>query len=175
MGIDIHTHLCEYNPEDNLWYEIELYRKDKEEFKKVRIYDGRNYEMFDVMLNKEEDSFGSFPCIDISLISLEERLRKEIEEEKEYCYGFKEISLSDLRYYLKEYPTVVDYEADEEEWDNYCKKIKDYSSLSISKPQKTNPIQYLYDYCISYGAFAEPWTFGIKPFSQYKLLYWFDH
>lgn len=156
MGVDIHLKLCKYDPEDNLWHELKLYRKEKNEYKKVYLYAGRDSEMFSAMSNEEKDNYGLFPCANIPLLSLDEELRKIVAEKGEYCYGFREILLSDMKYYLKDHPTVVDYD---EDW---------------AKPTKTNPIKYLFDSCCSYGEFAEGWSFGIDPLSRYKLLYWFD-
>lgn len=155
MGVDIHLKLCKYDPMDNLWHELKLYRKEKDEYKKAYFYEGRNSEMFGAMQNEEQDNYGHFPYADIPLLSLDKELREEIEEDKKYCYGFAEILLSDLKYYLKDHPTVVDY---------------DEEGL-----MKTNPIKYLFDSCCSYAKFAEGWNFGIDPLSRYKLLYWFDH
>ena len=164
MGVDIHLKICKYDPADNLWHELKLYRKDKDEFKKVYLYEGRNSEMFAAMQNEEQDSYGHFPFASIPLLSLDEELRAEIEEAKEYCYGFAEVLLSDIEYYLKDHPTVVDYDGDWEDW-----------KRGDPKPEKTNPIKYLFDSCCSYGEFAEGWSFGIDPLSRYKLLYWFDN
>ena len=164
MGVDIHLKICKYDPADNLWHELKLYRKDKDEFKKVYLYEGRNSEMFAAMQNEEQDSYGHFPFASIPLLSLDEELRAEIEEAKEYCYGFAEVLLSDIEYYLKDHPTVVDYDGDWEDW-----------KRGDPKPEKTNPIKYLFDSCCAYGEFAEGWSFGIDPLSRYKLLYWFDN
>lgn len=163
MGVDIHLHLCKYDSADNLWHELKLYRKEKDEYKKVYLYEGRNSEMFGAMQNEEQDSYGHFPFASIPLLSLDEELRAEIEEAKKYCYGFAEVLLSDVEYYLKDHPTIIDYDGDWEDWKE-----------GNPKPEKTNPIKYLFDSCYSYGEFAEGWSFGIEPLSRYKLLYWFD-
>lgn len=167
MGVDIHLRLCKYDPADNLWHELKLYRKekDKNEYKKVYLYEGRNSEMFGAMLNEEEDSYGHFPSASIPLLSLDEELRKEIEEDRKYCYGFHEVLLSDMEHYLYNHPTVIDY--DDGDWEDW--------KAGDPKPKKTNPIKYLFDSCCAYGEFAEGWSFGIDPYSRYKLLYWFDH
>ena len=169
MGVDIHTHLCKYNQNDNLWHELKLYRKDmndsgEDEYKKVPVYTGRDSEMFSAMLNEEKDNYGHFPCANIPLLSLEEDLKKEIAESTTYYYGFREILLSDMKYYLKDHPTVIDYDEDWSSW-----------KAGDSKPKKINPIKYLFDSCCSYGEFAEGLSFGIDPLSRYKLLYWFDN
>ena len=164
MGVDIHLKLCKYNPEDNLWHELKLYRKEKDEYKKVYLYEGRNSEMFSAMLNEEKDDYGLFPCANIPIPSLDEELVNELREAGKYCYGFREILLSDMKYYLKDHPTVIDYD---EDWSNW--------KAGDPKPTKTNPIKYLFDSCCAYGEFAEGWSFGIDPLSRYKLLYWFDH
>lgn len=167
MGVDIHLRLCKYDPADNLWHELKLYRKEKEkdEYKKVYILEGRDSEMFSAMLNEEKDNYGLFPCANIPVLSLDEELVNELREAEKYCYGFREILLSDMKYYLKDHPTVVDYE---EDWSDWKPKPGD------PKSKKINPIKYLFDSCCSYGEFAEGWSFGIDPLSRYKLLYWFD-
>lgn len=164
MGVDIHLKLCKYDPADNLWHELKLYRKEKNEYKRVYLYEGRNSEMFAAMQNEEQDSYGHFPFASIPLLSLDEELRAEIKEAKEYCYGFSEVLLSDIKYYLKDHPTVVDYDEDWGDWKE-----------GDPKPEKTNPIKYLFESCCAYGEFAEGWSFGIDTYSRYKLLYWFDH
>lgn len=166
MGVDIHTYLCKYDQNDNLWHELKLYRKDKEKekYKKVPVYTGRDSEMFSAMLNEEKDDYGLFPCANIPVLSLDEELRKKVREEGKYCYGFREILLSDIKCYLKDHPTVTDYEEDWSDW-----------KPGDSKPKKINPIKYLFDSCCSYGEFAEGLSFGIDPLSRYKLLYWFDN
>lgn len=165
MGVDIHTYLCKYDQNDNLWHELKLYRKDKEKekYKKVPVYTGRDSEMFSAMLNEEKDDYGLFPCANIPVLSLDEELRKKVREEGKYCYGFREILLSDIKCYLKDHPIVTDYEKDWSDW-----------KPGDPKPKKINPIKYLFDSCCSYGEFAEGLSFGIDPLSRYKLLYWFD-
>lgn len=163
MGVDIHLKLCKYDPEDNLWHELKLYRKEKDRYKEVYLFEGRNSEMFAAMQNEEQDSYGLFPCAEIPLLSLDEELKAKVEEAKEYCYGFAEVSLSDMECYLYKHPTVVDYDGDWEDWKE-----------GDPKPEKPNPIKSLFDSCCAYGEFAEGWHFGIDPYSRYKLLYWFD-
>lgn len=164
MGVDIHLILCKYDETDNLYHELALYTKGMENYHKVRIFEGRNSEMFGIMQNEEEDMAGHFPSTSIALPSLEESVKKEIKEQ-EYCYGFQEVTLADIQYYLKDHPTIVDYEAD---WGDDWKP-------GDPKPMKKNPIQYLFDNCLYYAEFVEGWSFGIDPYSRYKLLYWFDH
>ena len=165
MGVDIHVRLIKYDPSDNLWHELKLYRKEKEEYKKVPLFEGRNSELFGIITNEEnEDDFGIFPCADIPLLSLDEELRKDIDSHREWCYDFKEVLLSDMKYYVEKYPTIPDYDVD---WGNDWK-------YGDPKPQKDNPVKWFYDDCISYASFAEGWHFGIDPYSRYKLLYWFD-
>ena len=164
MGVDIHTKLVKYNSEDNLWHELKLYRVEEGKYKKVYIFDGRNYELFDIMQGKENDDISYFPSADIPLVSLDEELREEIEKDKEYCYHFHEISLADMEFYLYKHPTIPDYDAD---WGD------DWKS-GDPKPQKDNPVKWIYDECIAYAEFADNYSFNWTPRSRYKLLYWFD-
>lgn len=167
MGADIHLYICKYNPEDNLFHELCLYHKIEGDYEKVPIYDGRDYEMFDGIGNKNDidSGYGIFPHSNIALNSLDSQLRK-IAEWNIYeigVYGDGEVTLSDLFIYITNHPTVVDYDADWENW-----KVGD------PKPQKTNPIKILYEKCIQYIEFAEKWGVMEDSLSRYKILYWFD-
>lgn len=189
MGMDIHIRLTKYNKETNLFEELTLYKPgeeyyyDKEgnkiitnpDFKKVRIFDGRNSEMFYGMKDgNENDGYGYFPWVPIKLNSLEPKLKKEIEdkmgkEQKEYTgyFDFYEITLADMKLYLNNHPKVADYDADEKLWDEYFDK-------GGPKPEKTNLIQYLYEEICNYAFFADNWSWGIEPLSAYKVLFYFD-
>lgn len=164
MGVDIHLALCKYDETDNLYHELSLYTKGKEKYHKTPVWTGRNSEMFGIMSNEEEDMAGLFPSTSIALASLDEELRDKIKKEGEYCYGFSEVTLADIQYYLKDHPTVVDYDAD---WGDNWKP-------GDPRPMKENPVKFIYDNCLYYAEFAEGWLFGFTPFSRYKLLYWFD-
>lgn len=161
MGVDIHTYLCKYDPEDNLWHELKLYRKNGEEFKEVPIFDGRNSELFEILQN---DNFiyniGDFPSTVIAPLSLEPGFRDRVDQDQKYCYGFSEVLLSDMKYFAKDYPTIPDYEVEPDEWN--------------SQPRKKNPVKGFYETCVDYASFADAW-FDFTPLSRYKLLYWFDH
>lgn len=159
MGVDIHIRICKYNKEDNLFHELAIYRKEEAGYIKISPFEGRNSELFEI-LGDEED----FPHADLLLDSLEDNLKKDIKEDMDWCYGFYEITFSDMKCYLKDYPTVVDYDADWECWEQ-----------GGPKPQKENPVSWFFKDILSYTEFAEGWTFGFEPLSRYKLLYWFDH
>lgn len=162
MGVDIHLRICKYDPKDNLWHKITLYQKEKDGYEEVYIYPGRNSEMFAAMQNEEEDNYGEFPCDNISMLSLDEEMKKEIEKIEKWCYGFKEILLSDLKYYLKDHPVVKDY-------DKFWEEEEEEKEI----PTKFNPIEHIYNLCCSYIEIAD-WTFDVTPLSKYKILYWFD-
>lgn len=184
MGVDIHIHICKYNPEDNFYHELSLYRpRDEDEKynydkegnkilvkdKYIRIspYDARNSEMFDGMTHGDtENGYGCFPAYSIAFNSLEPNFREEIKKKTKILgfYNFNEISFADFKNYLNEHPTVVDYDSDEwETWKN-----------TEPKPQKKNPLNDLFDYCVNYANFAEKYGM-FAPYSQYKILFWFDN
>ncbi len=181
MGVDIHIKLIRYDEETNFYKELALYHPgieyhydeegnkiiDNPDFTKVRIYDRRNPEMFDGMTNGDEvDGYGIFPHTSIKLNSLEPKLKEEIEKDIKSIgyYDFFEANLSDIRYYLINHPTVVDYD-DNEKWATWKE--------GQPKPQKTNPIKYLYNDICNYAKFAdENWDFN--PMSVYKIIFYFD-
>ena len=135
MGVDIHVKVLKYNEKDNLYHELKLYIKEEDEYNKVYIYNGRNREMFDGLTDRSYDEgYGYFPATNgVRLNSLEPTIRKEIEEAQEYCYGFRETTLADMKNYLNEHPEVLDYDAHWDE-DTYAKSFEE-------KPHKTNPIK----------------------------------
>lgn len=150
MGIDIHTYLCKYDPEDNLWHELKLYRKDKEKIKEVSIFDRRNSDLFGILQNEGfETDMGTFPSTKIAYSSLEEEFKERVVKDQEYCYGFNEVSLSDMKCYIKEHPIILE-------------------------PHRENPVKEFFEECVTYISFADEW-FDFTPLSRYKLLYWFDH
>ena len=184
MGVDIHVHICKYNPEDNFYHELSLYRLRGEDekydyydeggnpipaedrYKRISPYNGHNSEMFDGMRNgNKENGYGYFPAYSIPLNSLEPKLREEIKKKIETFgfYDFCEVSFSDFKNYLIEHPTVVDYDSDE--WDTW--------ESTKPQPKKENPLKYLFECCLTYTNFAE--RFGMsEPYSRYKILFWFD-
>ena len=182
MGRDIHIHLTKLNKETNLYEELTLYKPGEEyhydekgnkiidnpNFQKIPIYNGRNYEMFDGMKDGDEtDGYGNFPWISIRLNSLEPNLKKEIEEKQgiQGYFDFYETTLADIKLYLNEHPTVVDYDA--EDWEEREEK-------EDPKPQKINPIKFLYENIYSYKYFADSDWWEDEPLSSYKVLFYFD-
>ena len=177
MGVDIHVIPCVYNCKTNLFEEVALYvpgesyHYDKEgnkivdnpDFKKVYIYNGRNTEMFDGMKHgNETDGYGVFPYAVISLNSLEPKLREKITEYSkiEGYYDFYEINLADMKNYLNDHPTVVDYDKD---WDE-----------NKPAPRKENPIKGLFEEICAYLKFACEWDWEYLPLSHFKILFFFD-
>lgn len=50
MGTDIHLYVEHYNKESKRWDSLSLYKKSSEDkFSPVDIYDGRDYELFDLL------------------------------------------------------------------------------------------------------------------------------
>ena len=162
MGVDITIHVCKYDNTDNLYHELKLYRKEKDEFKEVSLFEGRNCELFDILSNNEEINF---PSTSIAIVSLDEELKESIKKSEEWSYGFNEVTLADIKCHLKDYPTVVDYDAD---WGDDWKP-------GDPQPRKENPVSWFFKDILSYTEFAEGWTYGIEPLSRYKLIYWFSH
>lgn len=176
MGKDIHVHLAKHNRETNLYEELILYKPGEEyhynEFgdkivdnpniKRVPLYNQRNYEMFNGIMDGDNiDGYGIFPRTSIDLNSLEPNFKKEIEDiiNTEGYFDFYETNLADMKLYLNEHPIVVDYDG---EWEEGVKS------------QKTNPIKYLYDNICSYGYFADDWSWDIEPLSSYKIIFYFN-
>lgn len=169
MGVDIHFYITKYNKEKNVFEEIALYTAEAGKYKKVPVFFGRNYDMFDILKNRTIIDNVEFPCVYIACNSLEEKLKNIIkkyigEEGEEFtgCYGFSEINLADLKNYVNTCPTMVnlDYDSEEEETEN-------------NKKYKTNPVKFLYDTIINYIIFAD-FSFDFTPCSYYKILYFFD-
>jgi len=182
MGIDIHVRVAKYNKETNLYDELVLYKPgveyhyddegnkiiDNPNFQKVYIYNGvRNYEMFDGMKDGDKnDGYGNFPWTSVRFNSLEPSFREEIEKYSHYegCYDFYETNLADMKNYLNDHPFVTDYDAD---W-------MEYEQGKAPKPEKKNPIQYLYEEICNYISFAnEDWGW-IELLSAYKVIFFFD-
>lgn len=186
MGRDIHLHLAKFDKETNLYKEICLYRKrEKDEFysyydeegnehkitdpmKKVSIYDSRNYEMFDGLKCKDPDNYGYFPAGYINYDSLDSELREVVEEKTKTTgyYDFAEVNLADMKIYVLEHPTVVDY--DSYFWEKY-------EEGKCEKPVKKNPIKWLYEDIINYLNLADrEFSWGLTNVSNYKLIFYFD-
>ena len=107
MGVDIHFYITKYNKEKNIFEEIALYTAGAGKYKKVPVFIGRNYDMFDILRNKIIIDNIEFPYADIAYNSLEEKLKNTIEgyigKEGEFtgCYDFSEVNLADLKDYVK--------------------------------------------------------------------------
>lgn len=184
MGKDIHIRIAKYNDKTNKYEELCLYRPrhsyeqfyyDDEGNKtevpdpyiRASCYSGRNYEMFDGMKDgNENDGYGDFPWYPVRLNSLEDSFKADIEEKmnKGYYYDFYEISLPEIAYYLEKHPKVADYDAEDKDWDKYW-------DGKGPKPEKTNPIQHLYDNIFYYIEFAD---FCVYNLNDYKVIFYFD-
>lgn len=168
MGIDIHFYITKYNKEKNIFEEIALYSAETGKYKKVPVFIGRNYEIFDILRNKIIIDNIEFPYADIAYNSLEEKLKNTIEgyigKEGEFTgfYDFSEVNLADLKNYVDTCPTMINYDYDNDE-----KEIED------NKKYKINPVKILYDEIINYINFADL-SFDFTPYSYYKILYFFD-
>ena len=168
MGVDIHFYITKYNKEKNIFEEIALYTAEAGKYKKVPVFIGRNYEMFDILRNKTIIDKIDFPSAPIVCNSLEEELKNTIKkyigdkEDFTSFYSFLEVNLADLKNYVNTCPTMVnlDYDSEEEETEN-------------NKKYKTNPVKFLYDEIINYINFAD-FSFDFTPYSYYKILYFFD-
>lgn len=173
MGQDIHIEVTKYNKKTNLYEPIKLYRKikpnetpyetDENGFREVYIDVGRDYETWNEMKDGgENDGYGIFPWESISYLSLDPVLAEDLSklEATQGYFDFYEINFSDFKLYLNEHPSVVDY---------------DYDNLDYNgpKPQKENPIKYIFEAIRSYISVADgeyKWT----PDSHYKIIFYFD-
>lgn len=177
MGVDIHIRIAKYNKKTNLFEEVELFRKATQDeidwkkdingFMKIYLDVGRNYEMFDGMKDgSEEDGYGFFPWTSINYLSLEPSFAEDIKNISESfgCYDFYEINLCEFNLYLKNHPTVTDYNID---WGDDWKP-------EDPKPQKENPLKSLFDDIESY-LFIADWDYRWNPSSYYKVIFYFDH
>lgn len=153
MGKDIHVRIVKFNRDENVWESVRLYRKEKNELKVVHADNGRNYELFDILEGNDEDSYDPFA---IAVNNLPEDLKKEIEEDSQYCYNFKEANLADLKIYLHQHPKIRDYDYDEDS----------------PKAYKDNPVKWFIKRIEYYIDFACPWDY--YPDSDIRILYWFD-
>ena len=158
MGVDIHVHVLKYEEKDNLYHEKKLFVYDasKDIYDNISPWSGRNYELFRI-LNDD----GDFPASSyVNLNSLDDNSKEEIKEDIEFCYGFHEILLVELKLYLIEHPTIEDFEEDWEE--------------GTEVPTKENPVKEFYTAICNYLNFAD-WTFDFTSLSKYKVVYYFDH
>lgn len=154
MGRDIYIRIVYQDPEEG-WREIKLYTKKNNEIKEIDPYPYRNHELFD-LLSEEED----FPSRLIYKKNLPKSIVNEIEEfEKDFINKFYEVNLADLKIYIKNHPTIVDYEA---EWEDIDKK-----------KYKENPIIPFINIIEQYIDFAEPFWDWNCVYSNVRIIYWF--
>lgn len=161
MGVDIHIFLCKLNYNKNKYEYIQLYKKnEKEEFEKVYPFEGRNSELFDILNSKDDNSFPSSCINEASLpIEIKEILDKD---RKDYCYGFKEVNLADLKLYFNSHPTIPNYDADWPEDEPEC-------------PRKDSPLLWFIQGIETYIGFYD-WTYGwYSHASDVRIIYWFDN
>lgn len=163
MGKDIHVKIVKRNRETNNWEQINLYCKnDKNEIKEVAFFPFRDSEIFDILQGRDNDCH--LNPLPISLAGLSADLQKEITEDKEQGYfGFKEVTLADLKLYLERTPQIKD-------WDEY------YEDENDPRAWKTNPIKYFIERIEYFMEFACDafWKYDCSN-SDIKVLYWFDN
>lgn len=164
MGVDIHTHIVKYNEDTNAYKELVLYEKENKSYERISPYSWRNYELFEILQNKDNNKI-NFPSKEIRMSALDPEFKDFLNKEKEYCYGFAEVSFADIKNYLFECPTVTDYDSDA--WDNWKK--------GDPVPIKENPIKGFFERLCNYAEFADEWGWDISSLSDYKLIYYFDH
>lgn len=176
MGQDMHIRVARYNKDTNLYEELELFRKVKPNdyprdndingFRKIYIEAGRDYEMFQGMKDGDErDGYGYFPWDSINYPSLESSFAESIKEYEKIdgTFDFHEINLSEFKLYLKNHPTVTDYDASwGDDW-----KYEDPT------PQKENPIKSLLENIENYISVADE-EYSWTPNVYYKIIFFFD-
>lgn len=153
MGTDIHVYIFKKNRETNAWKWVKLYRKEKGHFNYINPYPFRSNEIFDMLKNE----VNSFPVI---LKGLPGDFQKEIKEYQNQigCYGFSEINLADLKIYLNKHPKVRDWDYEEND----------------TKAMKTNPIKFFIKRIEQYIDFYDDFWDYTSPYSDVKIIYWFD-
>ena len=159
MGRDIHVKIVKKDRETNTWKRIKLYYKEKRKFKVIDIYPFRNYELFDILNEKDESDEHIFAS-SIVTDDLPIALKNEIETAKKSFgfYGFREINLADLKLYLHKVPKIRDYDYEEND----------------PKAWKDNPVKYFIEKIEQYIDFADPyWDFYCID-SDIRIIYWFD-
>ena len=157
MGRDIHVKIIKRDHTTDKWKQIKFYKKEKRKFKVIDVYPFRNYELFDIISEKEDEKYKAYP---ITLINLPDNLKKEITEYKNISgyYGFKEITLADLKLYLHQVPKVRDWDYEENDPNAW----------------KDNPIKFFIEKIEQYIDFFDPWWEIDTSPSDIKILYWFD-
>lgn len=155
MGKDIHVRIIKKDRETGKWNQIKLYHKENKKFKMVDIYPFRNYELFDI-LNETEDE--KYYANNICTSDLPIALKQEIEKLKKTVgyYGFKEVNLADLKLYLYHNPKVKDYDTED------------------PKSFKDNPVKNFIERIEQYLDFSDPYWDIDNSFSDIRIIYWFD-
>ena len=181
MGQDIHIRIVKYNSDKNFYEELTLYKPGEEYhyneegnkivdnpyFQKVHIDAGRNYEMFEGMKDGDEnDGYGHFPWTKVKLNALDPKIKEDIEEKMDTpgYFDFYELTFADMKLYLNEHPTVVDYDNNNFNWEED----------DGERPRKINPIKPLFDEIVNYAQLADGWDWGLEPFGYYKIIFYFD-
>lgn len=158
MGRDIHVRIVKRDRETNEWKQVKLYTKEKGKFKLAHVYPFRDYELFDILNESEDDKYSAKIII---TNDLPVALKKEIETARNILgnYGFKENTLADLKLYLKEVPKVRDY---------------DYEADDPVNAYKDNPMKLFIEYLEFYIDFYDPYWDYMGSSSDIRILYWFD-
>lgn len=158
MSKDIHVRIIKKDREKGIWEQVKLYRKCHNEFKVVDIYPYRNYILFDILSENEDDGYIAYP---IAEADLPIDLKNEINSYKEKMtgfYNFKENTLADLKLYLKNVPKIRDYDYEDDD----------------PKAWRDNPVKYFIEIIEQYIDFVDPnWEFTTSN-SDIRILYWFD-
>ena len=176
MGVDIHVKLFKYLKDENLYKEIALYRKaekideslyglKKGDMVKVFLFSGRDYELFDILQNKGNDSAVGFPSVSINFNSYDDEAKEVLSDilNEKYYYSQSEVSLADMKIYCTQEPKVVDYDVDwGDDWEQ-----------GDPKPMKDNPVIGFFENIVQYIYFADE-DFAFNPLSYYKIVYYFD-
>ena len=158
MGKDIHVRIIKRNRNKNVWEEVKLYYKENGNLKDASIYPGRNYDLFDILGNKNNDDFlNTRPIFEPDL---PEDLKEEIKiyQNSIGFYDFKEINLADLKIYLHHMPKII--------------KSYGYEEEDDPNTMKDNPVKYFIERIEYYLDFADVYDF--LPPSDIKIIYWFD-
>lgn len=179
MGCDMFVRVLKYDEKSNYYTELQLFKPgetyhytekgekivDDPDYEKVSVYSGRDTEMFDGMKDGDNvDGYGYFPWSACKVNSYDPVFKKEIEKKQgtQGYYDFYEINLAEMKAYVLEHPTVVDYDV---EWDD--------KKEGFEKPQKDNPITELYERICSFISFAD-WMWNYNSLSDYKVVFYFN-
>lgn len=159
MGRDIHVRIVKKDRETNTWKHVKLYHKEKRKFKVIDVYPFRNYELFDILDEKDENDEHFF-APPIVTDNLPIALKNEIETAKQSFgfYGFREINLADLKLYLNKVPKIRDYDYEDDD----------------PKAWKDNPVKYFIEKIEQYIEFAVPYWDFYSIDSDIRIIYWFD-